>query len=429
MFYLLCIIISINLYNLLPSDDIWNKTLQYMKEGKMYYPANKKYFIFDESNYTALDINGTKMKALYEKQKNLSDLYIVPNYIFAVDNQNEDLETREQATSNLAALLKNEFKIETNNAMIGFFSMKTNKSRIRVGSYIRIIFSDNILNSILKDLQSNLRSGDYYGAWEKLIDKVSYYSNPFTYFNFTMPTNTSNSSNSSQPVRQGNPGTTTSKKKKKSWIIIIPIVIGVLALGGIGFCIYYCIRKKLNSRIEKDDNFRKVCTFLKRNRNNQAIFTEYCALCLEKLNTEPVPEIKTEAGIVIRPEGISTGNKSTFTCGHQFHTNCITQYKIGECPICKQRGNPGYNQEDAKVIWGTQACLFPILKGYNYNDIYTCNLNKPITTSYKTSNDALYDYNPNNNTNNNMSYSAPSYGGGGASNNVSMHSGGANGSW
>ena len=174
---------------------------------------------------------------------------------------------------------------------------------------------------------------------------------------------------------------------------------------------------------------------MKENRNNQAIFTEYCALCLEKLNNEPIQEITTEAGIIVRPEGIKAGNLNTFSCGHQFHTNCITQFKIAECPICTQRGNPDYNQEDAKIIWGTQACLFPILKGYNYNDIYSFNPNKPIiSTSYKTdNNNALYDINPNDGSgisapSNNISYSAPSIGGG-SNNAPSFHSGGANGDW
>ena len=445
MLYLVCIIILINLHNFLPSDDIWNKTLQYMEEGKMKFPDDKNYFIFDESNYTALDINGDKMEALFKKQKYLYETYKVPNYIFAVDNQDENLEPRSNATSNLAALLKSEFNINSDNAVIGFFSIETNRSRIRVGSLLRKIITDEIANLIAKDLQSSLRANDYYGAWDKLLDDVIVCKNPYEIFNNSRPSNSSNSSDSSQPTRQTYPGKST-KSKSKNWIIIFPIIFVVLAFGGIVFCIYRCIQKRQNSKIEKDGNFRKVCKFLKENRNNQAIFTEYCALCLEKLNNEPIQEIKTETGIIIKPEGIKTGNINTFNCGHQFHANCITQFKIAECPICKQRGNPDYNQEDAKIIWGTQACLFPILKGYNYNDIYLFDLNKPkISTSYKVNNDDHYDnYYPNNNISynapsnnvsygapsNNISYSAPSNNGGGASNNApSIHSGGADGDW
>jgi hypothetical protein len=306
------------------------------------------------------------MEALYKKQKYLYEKYKVPNYIFAVDNQDEKLEPRENATSNLAALLKSEFNIDSDNTVIGFFSIKTNKSRIRAGGSLRRILTDARADLIAKDLQSNFRANDYYGAWNKLLDNVIVIKNPYELLNNSKPSNSSNSSQSTKP-----PGTGSQRKKKSNnWELVFPIVIGVIALGVFVFCIYRCIRNKRNSKIERDDHFRKVCKFLKENRNNQSLFKEYCALCLEKLNNEPIPEIQTEAGIIVRPEGIKAGNVNAFSCGHQFHANCITQFKIAECPICKQRGNPDYNQEDAKIIWGTQACLFPILKGYNYNDIY-----------------------------------------------------------
>ena len=53
---------------LLPSDEIWNQTLQYIDEGLM-YNFNKRHFIFDEENFTALDIDDKKMKALYNNKK------------------------------------------------------------------------------------------------------------------------------------------------------------------------------------------------------------------------------------------------------------------------------------------------------------------------------------------------------------------------
>ncbi len=77
---------------------------------------------------------------------------------------------------------------------------------------------------------------------------------------------------------------------------------------------------------------------MKEIRNNQAIFTDYCSLCLEKLRNEPFQEIKTENtenDIIISREGIKAGCINTFNYGYQFHAKCITQFKIGECPICK----------------------------------------------------------------------------------------------
>ena len=431
MFYLVCIFLLINLCNLLPSDNIWNKTLQYMDEGKMKYPDDKNYFIFDESNYTALDINGTKMEALFEKQKYLYEKYKIPNYIFAVDKQDENIESNANATHNLAALLKSEFNIDIDNTIIGFFSIETRQQRIRTGSLLKRIITDRIAALILQDLQNNLRANNYYGTWDRLLDNVISYKIFYGIYNYSIPSNpsnSSNSSNSSQINRPTFPGQ-GSKSKNKNWEIIVAIAILVIFVGVIVFCAYRCIKKRLMSRIEGTDSFRKVCKFLKENRNNQAVFTEYCALCLEKLNNEPIQEIKTETGIIVNPEGIKSDNINTFSCGHQFHINCITQFNIAECPICKQRGNPEYNQEDAKIIWGTQACLFPILKGYNYNDIYSFDPNKhKISTSSKINDNDPYEY-----QNNSYSYSAPSnnvsYSAGPSNNAPSIASGGANGDW
>ena len=65
---LFILFLELNLHRALPSDEIWNKTQMYIKEGKMIAPIFLQYFIFDESNYTALDINSEKMNYLYLKQ-------------------------------------------------------------------------------------------------------------------------------------------------------------------------------------------------------------------------------------------------------------------------------------------------------------------------------------------------------------------------
>ena len=59
---MLCILVLVILLQLVlfiqsPSSDIWFKAMKYMQEGKMKYPKDMNYFIFDESNYTALEIN------------------------------------------------------------------------------------------------------------------------------------------------------------------------------------------------------------------------------------------------------------------------------------------------------------------------------------------------------------------------------------
>jgi len=420
MFYLVCIIIHINLYNLLPSDDIWNKMLKYMEEGKMIYSPGKNYFIFDESNYTALDINGDKMSALYTKQNNLYNNYRIPNYIFAVDKQDENLEIITDATSNLASRLKSEFKIESDNAIIYLFSKETNRTRLRLGETIRRKIGDSKAKIINSNIQNNLKKGNYYGAWNRFIDDIVYYTK--------LESDSSSSSSSSN----------SNSSEVDVKLIILPIISFILILIFIFcFCREFKLRKK--EMIEKNNNFRKVGKFVKENRNNQAIFTDYCALCLEKLRNEPFQEIKTEAGIIVSPQGIKANNINTFNCGHQFHANCITEFKIGECPICKQRENPKYNQENAKIIWGIHTGLCPILKGYNYNDINSINFDNKIPNNISATNINNDTHSHINNSNDYYhgpdsvsNISPPSYNANdnGPSCNPSIHgSGGAVGGW
>ena len=87
--FILIIISFIKISTSLPSDNIWIKALSYIEEGKMIINENKTHFIFDESNYTALDINGQKMNILYEKQEKIFKKYNMSNYIFIVDNLDE----------------------------------------------------------------------------------------------------------------------------------------------------------------------------------------------------------------------------------------------------------------------------------------------------------------------------------------------------
>ena len=138
--YFAFIIISfINILTSLPSDQIWTKTLSYIEQGKMIINENKTHFIFDESNYTALDINGNKMNILYEKQENISKKYNISNYIFIIDNLDENEESIEAATFNLFKYFYNIFKINMEKSIVALFSIKSRRLRIRTGEITKKI--------------------------------------------------------------------------------------------------------------------------------------------------------------------------------------------------------------------------------------------------------------------------------------------------
>ena len=109
MFLLLIILLlQMNLFLFSDSSDIWSKTLKSIKEGKTKAPKGMNYFIFDELNVTALDINGNKMNSLYQSQKVIFDNKGISNYIFVVGHLNEGKDKMQDITTNLANYLKND---------------------------------------------------------------------------------------------------------------------------------------------------------------------------------------------------------------------------------------------------------------------------------------------------------------------------------
>ena len=72
---ILKILLLISSIFLLPSGDIWNKIFQNIQEKKIVYKPT--HFIFDEDNYTGLDIYGDKMRQLYNIQESIFINYLL----------------------------------------------------------------------------------------------------------------------------------------------------------------------------------------------------------------------------------------------------------------------------------------------------------------------------------------------------------------
>ena len=162
-----------NKNNSISSDEIWNKTKNYINQGKIILNINKTHFIFDELNYTKLDINSTKMHALYKRQEKIYKEYNITTYIFIVDDLDKAELVLDQAVQNLKNHLEKDFKINIKNSIIILISVK---SRIvilsdfpRLGKslygrgffqiYLQVYFSKKqyyeALNSILEKLYNS----------------------------------------------------------------------------------------------------------------------------------------------------------------------------------------------------------------------------------------------------------------------------------
>mgnify|MGYP002625159324 CR=1 FL=1 len=358
MLFLLFIFLQINLYSLSPSDTIWKKTLEYITKGRIKVPEGRNFFVFDESNYTSLDINSDKMKILYQKQNELFAKYGIPNYIFAVDNHNENSELLTVATHNLAAHLNTEFGIDKNKAIIGYLSIQTRRIKIRTGETIRKNITDLDAENMINNLKSYLQKENYYEAWIKFINDINYYRDDIK------------SNNSNYIIKPR-----SSSKKFKTIYIVLIIIGSIFGLVLVIFICYICSKKfgfgnyyfsnapyatntaytANNSYSLNNMNISDISTFLKNNRDNKNIFIDYCVLCLEKFgNTDP-------------------HNITTYICGHIFHNKCISKLKILGCPICRHRLNPKYNQENSRIIWGIQQENNDEFKKYDFNQNFILN--------------------------------------------------------
>ena len=140
---------------------------------------HKNFFIYDEKNYTKLDIYGEKMKALnlkqnttYSKNNNLS------NYIFVIESLNEKEQTLEDVADNLSEKIKLELDYyNKHNYILAVFAIKNRKVQFYAGttSIQKITKSEH--DKILSNIKNYMTSGEYYKAWTKVIDDYDYYYN------------------------------------------------------------------------------------------------------------------------------------------------------------------------------------------------------------------------------------------------------------
>ena len=159
-----------------PSDLIWDKFVEYYKNDTIIV-TDYHHFIFDESNYTGLDINDTQMRELYERQENIFQKYQISNYIFVADNIDESKESIEDAADSLYRYIENYFEIDISNSVIALFSMETRRVRIKIGDKTQEYITDSEASDMITNVGEYLKKNDYYNAWIKLINDIEYYHN------------------------------------------------------------------------------------------------------------------------------------------------------------------------------------------------------------------------------------------------------------
>ena len=383
-YYAFIIFSFINIYTSLPSDKIWKKALSNIELGKMIINKDKTHFIFDESNYTSLDINSRKMNILYQKQENISEKYGVSNYIFIVDHLDEKEESIEEAAINLCKYLKNYYNINMDKSIVALFSIETRKVRIKTGKKTKYYLNNDILKAMNEKLVPILRRENYYKAWFILLEDINYYC--YNNYNFF------------------------SNYQGEFFLGIFTLIIAYNLIKKY-FKFETVTKKVIKNSISLDDDIylRKIVNFLKKQKSNKRILIDNCIICLEKLkynksndNEEIDTEEKDSFGEEKKIE--EKNGISILDCGHRYHTDCISKWKgwKNECPLCRQKNNNKYNKDDAHMVWGVQNEICGNSYNFiNYNDLFY--KNKFIDYSYtekhnvkfkkSNSNDENNDYN------------------------------------
>ena len=118
-----------------------------------------------------------KANYIYEEQENIYSWNEIPTYIILVDKIDEEEEDLETCAKEIINYISEEFNITLNRSIITLFSLTTNRIRIQPLNIINNIFSSDICNQIINNLENYMVNLDYYNAIIKLIEDIDYYYN------------------------------------------------------------------------------------------------------------------------------------------------------------------------------------------------------------------------------------------------------------
>ena len=229
---ILVLILYINPIILSPSSDMWNKLNQHIKENKtLIFPGH---FIFDEENYTALDVNADEMKQLYNLQDSIYKNYHTATYIFAIKNLNTSLESLDNFVDKTRDNLRYN-KYDVYNSFFAVILIEQNDGQFYIGKEVINIYIDTATARNIKlQLLNNTKNKNYYNGWKEYLESLNY---SFGFYkNKTATTNTT----PNEPFIFNRRSSSSVDAKK----IALPIVGGVLGISLIGGIIYLSSKNK-----------------------------------------------------------------------------------------------------------------------------------------------------------------------------------------
>ena len=167
----------------LTPNETWNLIVNDFSEGKL-LNSSKAFFIFQEDNYTQLDINDNKMIDIYKKQMEIFFLCGIRSYIFAINNTSGINNTIFR--TDMRDYMKS-WGINVNNSVFTVSIIDQNDAFIYTGSKIKQNFIPNSTALKIKQtLLNNMKNKEYYTAWNTLIKDIQ----DICFIKFNSPTTT-----------------------------------------------------------------------------------------------------------------------------------------------------------------------------------------------------------------------------------------------
>ena len=171
--FLLVLVLSFNItVSSFPTDDLWNKTLQYISEKRV-KSFGVKHLIFDENNYTGHDINSKEMNILYNYQERLYNKYSVSSFLFIY--KYVYIGFKNVISIDIRIMLDHlkAFGVDIDNTVFLIISVNTTGSFIYIGNIIKEKGFSTACEEMLNDyVVKEVRNQDYYQALEKFLNYI-----------------------------------------------------------------------------------------------------------------------------------------------------------------------------------------------------------------------------------------------------------------
>lgn len=336
----------------------------------IYNSTNYRNGVVDPENY--LDDLESKTKIFnliddikLEKEIDVTLIFIseISSEYLIKQNMKKDIN---KFVNELSILLVNRDRKDDSNSLIFLFSIKDHQMKIRTGSNVKKVITDNNALDILKGVKHYLQNKLYSLAAVEVLTE-------------------------SYNLIKG-------YDKTSFYLIILPISLCIIML-----CCCCSLKSNEKQRnIEAESKLDKIKEITNRNHGKSCFIEKTCVICLDDLTDEAfkgssdngkestykeetlnqgtanthIPlenENKIDEAKCLKQEAHSQNIRGKLDCGHNFHQKCIAEWmgKKNNCPVCRsiidKDGKTPNEKPLQQGLVEIQSDIHPELNSYNYD--------------------------------------------------------------